>query len=216
MAPVAMSMECKLKKKCPNPTADLLNCWFEQCTGWIHEGCCNLLLDKYEVPSDERPSVVDVQAGTEEPVVFCTKGCHAKWRSFTKKKEKESAAAAKAPTKKKRKVPWEEDGSMDVLMEWLTTEGNYASYCGGAGCKGTSKSQFQKQISLLINKRNPDSDGRTEKDVENKITALERQFRVASNWANNTGQGVTNPGDFKAAIMQRCPYYKQLEDIMGD
>jgi hypothetical protein len=139
-------MECKLKKKCPNPTADLLNCWFEQCTGWIHKGCCNLLLDKYEVPSDERPSAGDVQAVTEEPVVFCTKGCHAKWRSFTKKKEKEAAAAAKAATKKKRKVPWEEDGSMDVLMEWLTTEGNYASYCGGAGAKAQARVSFRSRF----------------------------------------------------------------------
>jgi hypothetical protein len=102
-----------------------------------------------------------------------------------------------------------------VLMEWLTTEGNYADYCGATGNKGKSKTQYHKELSLLIKEKQPDSE-RTDKDVENKITSLERQFRVASDWANNTGQGVDNPGDFEAAIIKRCPFYKELEPIMGD
>ena len=52
--------------------------------------------------------------------------------------------------------------------------------------------------------------------MENKIVSLERQFRVATEWANNTGQGVENPGDFEAAILKRCPLYKALEPIMGE
>ena len=45
---------------------------------------------------------------------------------------------------------------------------------------------------------------------------MESQFRSASDWANNTGQGVDNPGDFQAAINKRCPLYELLEPIMGD
>jgi hypothetical protein len=52
--------------------------------------------------------------------------------------------------------------------------------------------------------------------VENKITSLERQFRQATDWAENTGQGVSDPGDFEAAILKRCPLYKELEPIMGE
>lgn len=136
----------------------------------------------------------------------------------TKKRvAKAAAAAAKAAAQnlKKRKVPWEEDGTLDVLLEWITTEGNYAEHCGANGNKGKTKTQHHKELAILIKERKEDSD-RNEKDVENKITALERQFRLASDWANNTGQGVDNPGDFEEAVRKRCPLFKELEPIMGD
>ena len=104
---------------------------------------------------------------------------------------------------------------MEILLDWLTTEGNYAEYCGSNGNKGKSKTQYHKELSLLIKEKLPESE-RTEKDVENKITGLERQFRLASDWANNTGAGVENPGDFKAAVLKRCALYDELEPIMGD
>ena len=34
---------------------------------------------------------------------------------------------------------------MDVLLEWLTTEGNCAEYCGANGNKGKTKTQAKKQ-----------------------------------------------------------------------
>lgn len=154
----------------------------------------------------------------DEPIVFCKKGCHNKWIAAKKREAKAAALAAKAAasnTAKKRKVPWEEDGSLDVLLEWLTTEGNYAEYCGANGNKGKSKTQHHKELSPLLKDRLPDCE-RNEKDVENKITSLERQFRTASDWANNTGQGVDNPGDFEAATQKHCPLFKELEPIMGD
>ena len=100
-------------------------------------------------------------------------------------------------------------------MEWMTTEGNYAEYCGANGNKGKTKTQHHKELAILLKEKHPSSE-RTEKDVENKIVSLERQFRVASDWANNTGQGVDNPGDFEAAILKYCPLFKELEPIMGD
>jgi hypothetical protein len=210
-------MECKLKNKCPNKSdPDVFNCWCADCDGFVHKGCCDLLLAKYDIPTQERPAA-DELTETGKAIVFCTKGCYSKWWAAKKREAKAAAAAVKAAQQnlKKRKVPWEEDGTLDVLMEWLTTEGNYAEYCGATGNKGKTKTQHHKELSLLIKERKPESD-RTEKDVENKITSLERQFRVASDWANNTGQGVENPGDFKAAIAKRCPLYKELEPIMGD
>ena len=100
-------------------------------------------------------------------------------------------------------------------MDWITEHGNYAAYSGSSGNKGKTKSAYYKMIAEMIRAKNPTSE-RTEKDVENKITALERQFRTAVDWANNTGQGVENPGDFKAALLKRCPLYEQLEPIMGE
>jgi hypothetical protein len=209
-------MQCKLKLKCPvrNNPPDLHNCWREDCDGMIHEPCSKLLLDRFSIPLEERPLVTD---GTEDPIVFCTKTCYLKWLAEQKKKMKEAkkAAAAESETKK-RKVPWEQDGSLSVLMEWITTEGNYSAYAGSNGnLKGKSKSQFHKEIALLIKSRVPDS-MRDVKDVENKIVSLERQFRTATDWANNTGQGVENPGDFEAALLKRCPLYTELEPIMGE
>ena len=32
----------------------------------------------------------------------------------------------------------------------------------------------------------------------------------------NTGQGVEDPGSFEAAVLKRCPLYKELEPIMGE
>jgi hypothetical protein len=137
-----------------------------------------------------------------------------KWFAAKKKKIKAASKSVAESEVKKRKVPWEEDGTLSTLMDWLTTEGNYSAYAGSNGnIKGKSKSQYHKEIALLIKSKNPDSD-REAKDVE--ITSLERQFRQASDWANNTGQGVENPGDFEAALLKRCPLYKELEPIMGE
>ena len=206
-------MQCKLKGRCPNKAEALYNCWDTDCNGWMHCKCSSLLLTRHSVPVEDRPADMDMnQSG--EPIVFCKKSCYQRWLADKKRAAKEASKAAKQPSKK-RKVPWEEDGTMEILMEWLTTEGNYAEYCGANGNKGKTKTQYHKELSLLIKEKLPDS-ARTEKDVENKITGLERQFRVASDWANNTGAGVENGGEFKAAVLQRCALYDELEPIMGD
>ena len=209
-------MECKLKAKCPNKTDDLFNCWDADCDGWMHKKCCDLLLAKFEVPGEERPAA-DEKNENGEAVVFCKKGCYNKWWAIKKKVIRAAAAAEKAAKQqaKKRKVPWEEDGSLDTLMEWLTTEGNYAEYCGANGNKGKTKTQHHKELSILLRDKHPGCE-RNEKDVENKITSLERQFRHAADWANNTGLGVDNPGYFEVAIVKRCPLFEELEPIMGD
>ena len=72
--------------------------------------------------------------------MFCKKGGHAIWKSEKKKKEKEQERLAKEQNKKKRKVPWEQDGSLKALLDWLTTEGNYAA-CAGANKKKQGDSQ---------------------------------------------------------------------------
>jgi hypothetical protein len=207
------NMQCKLREKCPNKSDDLYNCWDDECTGWSHVKCSCLLLTRYNVAVEDRPDLEE-KNGLGEPIVFCKKGCFLKWQAAKKRQAKDAIKASKAPPKK-RKTPWEDDGTLDVLLEWLTTEGNYAEYCGSNGNKGKSKSQYHKELALLIKEKLPESD-RSEKDVENKITSLERQFRVASDWASNTGAGVDNPGDFQAAVIQRCALFNELEPIMGE
>ena len=178
----------------------------------MHKNCSTLLLNYHEVQSHERPTEDDEKDGT---IVFCTKTCYNKWFSHKKRVLKAIEKAAKEAAKTKRKVPWESDGSLDVLMDWITTEGNYANYCGANGNKGKSKTQYHKELSTLTQETTQSE--RSEKDVSNKIGSLERQFREASDWANNTGQGVEVTGEqFEDAVKKRCPLYYQLEDIMGD
>jgi hypothetical protein len=171
-----MSVQCKLKGKCPlkdKETGDIRPCWRQDCDGFMHGHCSKLLLDRHEVPAEDRPDM-------EDTVVFCTKTCYSKWIASKKKMAKAASKAAAESEVKKRKVSWEEDGSLTVLMDWLTTEGNYSSYAGSNGnIKGKSKSQYHKEIALLIKSKLPDSD-RESKDVENKIVSLERQFRQAT------------------------------------
>lgn len=170
-----MELQCKLKSKCPNQGGLLYNCWDLDCNGWMHGKCSELLLTRYSIPEEDRPKEDDVTV-SGEPVVFCKKGCHSRWITARKREAKAEAQAAKAvaeKNKKRKKIPWEDDGSMDVLLDWLTTEGNYAEYCGANGNKGKTKTQHHKELCILIKKLKPESD-RSEKDVENKITSLER------------------------------------------
>jgi hypothetical protein len=159
----------------------------------------------------ERPAEDD----GEDKVVFCTKTCYLKWLAEEKRRIKAAKKGEELAAAKKRKTPWEDDGSLTVLMDWMTTHGNYAAYCGSNSNKGKTKTAYHKQLAELIRQKIPGSE-RTEKDVENKITSLERQFRVATDWAENTGQGVDDPGDFQAAVLKRCPYYMELDPIMGE
>ncbi|KAE8997270.1 hypothetical protein PR003_g19594 [Phytophthora rubi] len=50
----------------------------------------------------------------------------------------------------------------------------------------------------------------------NKILGLESSFQSASDWLNNTGQGVHNEDGIRAAILHRCPTYFELQPIMDD
>ena len=141
-----------------------------------------MLLEKHQVPDSECPCPKDRSEGNE-PVVVCLKGCWSKYAQQKKKEKKEMEKAVreaeKEAQKKFKKVSWEEEGSLQILVGWLTTEPNYSYYCGGIGNKGQSKSQYHKDIAMLIRNRIPGGK-RTDKDVENKICHLERQFCIAT------------------------------------
>ena len=61
-----------------------------------------------------------------------------------------------AKTKKKR-VPWEEDGSLEVLMEWITTHGKCAECCGANGDDGKSEAQHCEDLPVLIETKKPEA-----------------------------------------------------------
>jgi hypothetical protein len=59
--------------------------------------------------------------------------------------------------------------------------------------------------------------GRSAKQILDKIILIEKSFKLAHDWINNTGQGVDNQEQFREAVMKQCLYYYELEEkAMGE
>lgn len=57
---------------------------------------------------------------------------------------------------------------------------------------------------------------RTGKQIKHKIAALEQQFRAASDWIANNGDGLDNPGDMESHVkVKLCPLHCDLENVMS-
>jgi hypothetical protein len=121
----------------------------------------------------------------------------------------------------RQRVPWTSDGpdddtcSMNVLLEWLTTGNNYTRWRGGDATNGITKLVMANEIVHLIQQACVTTE-RKANHVTDKIGTLERQFRAATDWLENTGSGVTDEESIKAAVKKRCLYYYSLVEIMAD
>jgi hypothetical protein len=111
--------------------------------------------------------------------------------------------------------------SLDVLVEWMTEEGNYNRYKGGPGQKGENRNTILGQIELLM--KNNFLEHRKKDSIGAKISNIEGQFRDVYSFLNKTGQGLGNGtavGDeadnLKATMLKICPLYYKLKDIMQD
>lgn len=76
---------------------------------------------------------------------------------------------------------------MNLLLTWLTTEGNYSRYEGGDGQKGETKIALAKDLSQMMTKSGCIIE-RTPKQIANKINELVRSYRDAIASKNSTGQ----------------------------
>jgi hypothetical protein len=149
---------------------------------------------------------VDFPKLRENVQVVCTKGCY------------KSVGSPMA-------ITWRNDGPLGkeeegcserILLDWLMKEGNYALFRGGPQTKGMTKKQVCAQIARIINDKGVRVQ-RHDKQVENKIQHIEKQFKAAHDWANTvTGAGleVNDRGSFDDAMKQKCPQYFDLLDVM--
>ncbi|KAF4147672.1 hypothetical protein GN958_ATG03027 [Phytophthora infestans] len=121
----------------------------------------------------------------------------------------------------KRRFPWPNDGpdpsvsSLSVLIKWMTDGNNYHRYHGGEGQSGETKQTLAGEVVEAISASGVKT-ARAPKDVMNKISGLETSFREASDWRSNTGQGVENEADLRAAILHKCSSFYELHPIMDD
>ena len=123
---------------------------------------------------------------------------------------------------KRKTIPWDKDNvtenspsSMQILLEWITTEGNYARYRGADSTNGSTKLVICKEVTNLIAKAGIVTE-RTQNSVKSRIMHLESSFREANDWLNATGQGVTCEKNLREAVLSRCRYYYDLVDVMLD
>jgi hypothetical protein len=94
-------------------------------------------------------------------------------------------------------IPWDKEGkngpddpqnSMAILMEWLTTLGNFSKMKGN-NSNGATKIRIIGELAQQINGKG-DQKERTVKSVMNKLHHLTATYRKALDWTNQTGAGV--------------------------
>jgi hypothetical protein len=191
---------CKRTPKDTDEAATLYCCSITECNNSVHGACLAILRDKFG-------------ANDEFDKVVCSKRCY--------NRAQKRAIAVPSDPNVKRRVSWFTDGStpsinsMTCLLDWITTGNNYSKYKGGSGQHGEKRETLAGEISSFINSSGVPT-VRTVKSIIKKIDWLEETFKAADKWLGGTGAGVTDESSLREAVLQRCPYYYELVDIMKD
>ncbi|KAG7337029.1 hypothetical protein IV203_020185 [Nitzschia inconspicua] len=186
--------------------AQRLVCAADGCNKTVHLMCYQGVVLRDKSGGDLRP--------LSENHVVCTKACY---NNFVKSLSGSDSSRGKW-TNDGKGGPDDQHTSMRILLDWMTTEGNYSRYCG-KGNNGVTKLQFASTLAEKM-RAETKSDTRNGKQVLDKIARIENAFRDAASFARSeTGAGIQEgEGEqtFQAAVRRRCPYYYELVEIMGD
>jgi hypothetical protein len=118
--PTVVAQKCTYRMcKVKSTTMPLFPCASHKCdSGLVHDVCFNHMLASKNIPSEER-SYGDTSERT------CNKSCHNLHVKTIKDKE---LLDKFTPS---QRVDWNKDGSMRVLLDIITTEGNWEHFQGG-------------------------------------------------------------------------------------
>ncbi|KAI9613178.1 hypothetical protein H4Q26_010457 [Puccinia striiformis f. sp. tritici PST-130] len=126
---------------------------------------------------------------------------------------------------KKKSIPGEKDAvnpgfsSMRILLDWITAPGNFKKWRGKKG-SGVSKEFLANEI--LQKMAAQGINHRIARDIRTKIQEIQSSFITACDFLRNTGQGLlaediaNGTNDIRAAVLKKCKYYYDLEDVMGE
>jgi hypothetical protein len=108
---------------------------------------------------------------------------------------------------------WTNDGpnaninSLQVLLDWISTPGNYNRFTGGAGQKGETKLTVAVEIQNNIQKAGIVVNRSTD-SIIHKIKELVTTYKEAHRVKNQTGESME-------AVYAACKYYDILDPILG-
>jgi hypothetical protein len=210
--PFASAKKCKYQHHCKKDSHiseddDLFECSGTDCRNWVHIPC----YEKYVLnkdPNKPRARLIP-ENGPEQ--YTCKIGC------YTSCSNRLATLTRFSWTNDSKNGPEDHAGSSEgLLIEWMTTGNNYSRYRGNRK-DGKSKNRLHDQIADLLNEKGV-LVKRTSKSVANKIGYIERNFRIAHDWAGATGVGVqeNDPAKFEEVVKSKCQYYYDLLDVMKD
>mmetsp|Transcript_48919 Transcript_48919/g.57146 ORF Transcript_48919/g.57146 Transcript_48919/m.57146 type:complete len:410 (-) Transcript_48919:149-1378(-) len=202
---------CHLKSKCKNGLQKPYDCL--HCNHLVHVSCAAIIRPIYHTKAKKEK---EKELVFDDNDIICSKACYNKMVKGKLLK----AAKDSVPSGAKVTRFWHNDGpndsinSLSVLMNWLTTEGNYSRWRGGDKFSGVTKKTLATSIVNMIH----DQVGvqRNQKHVINKITTIESGYRAASDWLGATGAGVECQISVKEYVMKLCPFFYDLQDVMED
>jgi hypothetical protein len=190
---------------CRSSSAPLFGCSFPSCTKQVHDVCYRVVIEM----KHNLDGLVGTTGSGGEELRVCTKKCY--------------MALQRAMSGSEQRILWTRDGrngptdpvnSMSVLIDWLATDGNFSRFRGNNG--GETKLAICQEIADLMKEKGIVAE-RTGKLILDKIAVIEKSFKVAHDWINQQGQGMLASNEqFEQAVTKRCPYYYELEQIMGD
>ncbi|KAH9445252.1 hypothetical protein Pst134EA_031524 [Puccinia striiformis f. sp. tritici] len=100
--------------------------------------------------------------------------------------------------------------TLDLIVEWLTVEGQYDLW--------RNSDVSKREVAETINQYLIDNGGvsRAWKGIEQQITTLEKKFRQALAYCDQTGQGILDEADERARQAAANLEDSETEDFVGD
>jgi hypothetical protein len=148
-----------------------------------------------------------------------------------------SPSTSAAPTRARRpRVLWDSDSttrggktSIAILLEWLTTPGNYARWRDGKSQTGETREALCSEIKQAM--RQHGIHHRENANIRTQISELERGFDAARVWLQDNGfdtvtfrrvvdmldedGNVLPEPPAEAHVLRMCRYYHQLNEVFG-